>query len=241
MICALCRKEAELTESHLIPKLVYNRIKSHTKSRFRSLDNITLPMQDGEKHRMLCENCEKRFNAYETYFTNYCLEPYLSDGIMPKVHYPEKIEYYYLSVAWRILWDDLYRLQSFQGTQHRRKFEVFETELRSYLLNGEFHGRFITRGYKISDLIVVSESLANGSLFGYAFYNGLIGYTVIVCYAGLVIVTQNVADLDISDLPEEIVMEQVAGEMLDRFQEIDKDRRTVFSPDLLEKIKKRYQ
>ena len=41
MKCALCGNESKLMQSHIIPKLVYKRIRSHKNSRFRSLDDFT--------------------------------------------------------------------------------------------------------------------------------------------------------------------------------------------------------
>lgn len=49
--CALCEKDVPLMQSHIFPKLIYKRIRSHPKSRFRSLDNFSRAMQDGEKDR----------------------------------------------------------------------------------------------------------------------------------------------------------------------------------------------
>lgn len=42
MKCALCENEyTKLCQSHLIPKLVYKRIRFHPKSRFRNLSEVT--------------------------------------------------------------------------------------------------------------------------------------------------------------------------------------------------------
>ncbi len=42
MKCALCENEyPKLCQSHLIPKLVYKRIRLHPKSRFRNLSEVT--------------------------------------------------------------------------------------------------------------------------------------------------------------------------------------------------------
>lgn len=69
-LCALCPKEvSELCDSHIIPKLVYKRIRTRKNSRFRDLSNIKKPLQDGEKHKMLCAECEEKFSAWENKFT----------------------------------------------------------------------------------------------------------------------------------------------------------------------------
>lgn len=79
--CALCDdKEIKLVDSHIIPKLVYKRIKSKKNSRFRNYYNIKDIFQDGEKKPMLCASCEKFFNSFETPYANYILDPYIKHG-----------------------------------------------------------------------------------------------------------------------------------------------------------------
>ena len=193
MKCALCRKEADLMNSHLIPKLVYNRIKSHPKSRFRSLDNITRIMQDGEKHYMLCHECEEKFSFLETYFAKKFLDVYLNTETIPNIKH-KMIDDYILSVAWRVLWDDLYRVNSYNDNDFiRSEFIFFENELRDYLLNGtkKQYISFINRIYKVEDLVSDLQGLDEGTLFGYSYYpNEEIGCLIIVYYAGLVYVTE---------------------------------------------------
>ena len=51
--CALCGNDEELRQSHIIPKLVYRRIRSHPNSRFRSMDNFGEELQDGENRTVI--------------------------------------------------------------------------------------------------------------------------------------------------------------------------------------------
>ncbi|QSX05940.1 hypothetical protein JYG23_00275 [Sedimentibacter sp. zth1] len=70
--CALCKKKnIELRNSHIVPRLVYQRIKSHPNTRFRNIFSIKDIYQDGEKKPMLCAECEKFFNNYETTYILY--------------------------------------------------------------------------------------------------------------------------------------------------------------------------
>ena len=110
--CALCKKNVPLMQSHIFPKLIYKRIRSHPKSRFRSLDNFSKAMQDGEKRPMLCHDCEERFSAFESKFATLFLDPYLESEKLKNLH-STWVNYYFLSVAWRVLWDDLYRMKLF--------------------------------------------------------------------------------------------------------------------------------
>ena len=241
-ICALCGKQADLMQSHLVPKLVYRRIKSHPNSRFRSMDNFNKELQDGEKHPMLCHECEEKFSVGETWFANNFLDEYLNTEKIPTVN-KDKLDDYILSVAWRILWDDLYRLGSFQGEFYREELEEFEKKCRDYLLNGGKPDFFQNEIYVLSDLIKCLERIANGSLFGYTVYNSIYGGFVIVYYAGLVFVTRildkrrMIVALD-TGVPsfEEIVTEELVYE----FGELQKQSKENRTPEFVEKMKKRY-
>lgn len=138
MKCALCDKEAVLKQSHIIPKLVYKRIRSNKRSRFRSLDDFTKVLQDGEKRPMLCHECEELFSSYEVKFVSNFLDNYLKNDKLKKTHLGV-VSNYFLTVAWRVLWDDLYRLNSYVDSDSftRDIFEEFCSELKQYLLSIE--------------------------------------------------------------------------------------------------------
>ena len=85
-------------QSHIFPKLIYKRIRSHPKSRFRSLDNFSKAMQDGEKRPMLCHDCEERFSAFESKSATLFLDPYLESEKLKNLH-STWVNYYFLSVA----------------------------------------------------------------------------------------------------------------------------------------------
>lgn len=247
MKCALCNKEADLMNSHLIPKLVYNRIKSHPKSRFRSLDNITRVMQDGEKHYMLCHECEEKFSALETYFAKEFLDVYLNTETIPVSSNQQMTDDYILSVAWRVLWDDLYRVNSYNDSDFiRSEFEFFEKELRNYLLNGakRHYIHFINRIYKVSELVSNLQGLDEGTIFGYTYYpNAEIGCLIIVYYAGLVYVTEMKNDRKVlvgfnsnkSNLVS-VLSEEIATE----FKLLIRQYKDNMTPELKEKIQKFY-
>lgn len=248
MTCALCKREEQLKESHLIPKLVYRRIRSHPNSRFRSLDNITKVWQDGEKYKMLCHDCEEKFSALETYFANHFLDPYLGDEQIPTTDDQQKIDDYILSVAWRILWDDLYRWNSFEG-HIRSEYESFEVVLRDYLLNDNVMQRksVSNRIYRLKDLISCPESFAEGTLFGYCYYPNIqVGCLVLVYYAGLVFVTSysppRMGVILLDDVPymETNIDTIVCEEIIHQFSEMIEQEKEKLTPGLRDKIKKRY-
>ena len=197
-ICKLCGNScSQLMQSHIIPKLVYNRIKTHPQSRFRDYSNIKRPLQDGEKHEMLCHECEEKFSKYETKFATNFLDKYLQSQEIPTIDCNTGwLGNYIVSVAWRIIHDDLYRLNSFDNEWCRSTFEDFERLLHHHLeknpipntLPAEIKNyvfdisKFIRRGDDLSFL--------DGMLFGYPYYDLEHDiYLVYTFYANLIFAT----------------------------------------------------
>lgn len=131
--CALCSKEnTELKNSHIIPKLVYNRAKMHCNSRFRSFYDPKLIFQDGEKKYMLCHDCEEFFSKYETKFTDY-LDEYLQNPSTKILKLNPETNFYILTVAWRVLYDDLYVQHSYAEDLQKAQMIEYEQKLKRYL------------------------------------------------------------------------------------------------------------
>lgn len=132
--CALCRREnMELMDSHIIPKATYRRAKTFNNSRFRSFYEPKKIFQDGEKKPMLCHECEEFFSQYETKFTNTFLDKYLKTDLQKRPEITEDINIYILTVAWRIIYDDLYVYQSYVGDIEKSIFEEYEYKLWRFL------------------------------------------------------------------------------------------------------------
>lgn len=104
--CALCRKEAELELSHIVPKMVVRELKKTSVGQLRSTENPNGTVQDSEKHYMLCGDCEDLFSEYETSFSKFMLHPYLR-GKTDTFVYDEKLFYFVTSVSWRSLYQDI--------------------------------------------------------------------------------------------------------------------------------------
>jgi hypothetical protein len=196
--CALCEKEnVDLQQSHIIPKLVYTRIKSHPQSRFRNIHNINKIYQDGEKYKMLCHECEKKFSRLETLFSNHFIDKYIITSTIPKIN-PNNgwLSNYCLSVTWRVLYDDLFRLNSFSDKFERSIFEDFESQLQSHLdedsispIKPKLVHNYI---FKIEELIKIPEFITflEKALFGYSYFDLQYNiFMVFTYYAGLVFVT----------------------------------------------------
>ena len=199
-ICALCReKDVVLKQSHIIPKLAYKRVRSVPNSRFRALNNIKMPFQDGEKKYMLCGDCESFFSKYETMFTNKFFDGFIRTNKIRKNIIKEiRFENYCLSVNWRVLYDDIYSLQSFENEYAQNGFIDFETKLSNYLnktKNGfnSHSSLFNNYIFKLSELTKDDRiiRLFKPLLYGYCIYNPTYNfYLICTFYKGLLFVTE---------------------------------------------------
>lgn len=139
--CALCKRENVVRkQSHIIPKGVYKRSRTKKDSRFKNHFHPGEIFQDGEKKYMLCGDCEGFFNTYETPFFNQYLDKYLRQPTFSLPNTSDKVEFYFLTVAWRVLYDDLYERKSFEDQAEYIMFEEFEQILWKYLIT-EYYKR----------------------------------------------------------------------------------------------------
>lgn len=106
--CKLCERNADLRESHVIPKSIYNWIKETSGTGIlRSTQNINRPVQDGFKYYWLCENCEQKFGHYERYFIENIFRPINNDETVKEFNYDERLFYFICSIWWRIIHQSL--------------------------------------------------------------------------------------------------------------------------------------
>lgn len=102
-ICRLCNKESELRESHIIPSFVFKWLKETSGTGFiRFGHNPNLRTQDGHKPYWLCDDCESRFNSWETEFANTVFHPLNKDESMQFSYGPWLLKFA-VSVSWRVL------------------------------------------------------------------------------------------------------------------------------------------
>ena len=168
-ICALCKREKMvLKHSHIIPKGVYRRSRTKNESRFKNHFHPNEIFQDGEKKYMLCGDCEQFFNSFETPFFNQYLNKYLKLSGFSLSNPSGEIEFYFLTVAWRVLYDDLYVRNSFENQAERIMFEEFEQILWKYLftefskihpevLRKQDTDSIVLEGKTFGELIAISE------------------------------------------------------------------------------------
>ena len=167
--CALCKREnVERKHSHIIPKGVYRRSRTKRDSRFKNHFRPEEIFQDGEKKYMLCGDCEQFFNSYETPFFNQYLDKYLLQPGFSLTNPSDEIKFFFLTVAWRVLYDDLYECHSFENQAERIMFEEFEQILWKYLFTelSKIHPEVMRKqdtdsialeGKTFGELIAISE------------------------------------------------------------------------------------
>ena len=103
-ICALCKSDARLQESHIIPHFVFERIKSNSPTGYLrgGLVDVNLRKQDGDKCELLCRDCEQRFSPAEREFRERVFTPYHESGTT-FCEYGPWLAYFISSVNWRTL------------------------------------------------------------------------------------------------------------------------------------------
>lgn len=260
--CALCKKEdMRLLDSHIIPKLVYKRIKEYPNSRFRNVFQLKDIYQDGEKKPLLCEDCEKFFNGFETPYVNTILDPYLKDK-KAKHENNDLVNNYIYAMNWRVIYDDLYNRDSFtKGT--RSVFEDFENIIWKHLDNIRNEKVVITQIPNIRNYTFhidefnfkkpVKELFKSG-VFGYCFTNEYNNYFIVSYYLGLVYVTefkplliqQDISLLKLIKLSagrkqiKKRVKEEILHQALSTAQQM-KSNEDILKNGLREDIKRRYK
>ncbi|MCB2353916.1 hypothetical protein [Clostridium estertheticum] len=104
--CALCGQTKELELSHIVPKFVIRYLKKTSLGAIRNKENLNKVVQDGEKHYLLCGDCEDLFSIYETKFANKFFYPYMKDDVK-EFNYDSDLYYFLTSVSWRSLYLDI--------------------------------------------------------------------------------------------------------------------------------------
>lgn len=148
MICELHKQEANLCESHIIPKFVFKWMKSTGTSRLRQIKTLNTPQQDGIKKYMLCQECENKFSKAEKWFNEKVFIPYLKDNTF-KVKNDKNLEYFIISILWRVI-----KLFKDDGNDYRflNNLNEAEKEWSEYLI----HDGELSK-YKNSHFILINS------------------------------------------------------------------------------------
>lgn len=107
--CALCLNDRELCRSHIVPEFAYTPIYDD-KHQYRLIGQGRTQvemLQKGIREKLLCDECEARFQKLEDYFARYWYHPnplptpIPSDGVVLDDLNYEKLKLLLLSIIWR--------------------------------------------------------------------------------------------------------------------------------------------
>ncbi len=148
MNCRLHGEEAELRESHIIPKFVYRWMKETGTGRFRQKAKLNTPLQDGFKTKLLCSKCEERFSKLETWFSRNVFNEYNKDKNYQVINSKNLFEFC-LSISWRVI---NFYTEDLNKYKFRNLIENAELEWKESLLKGSSPSKF-----KNHHLILIDE------------------------------------------------------------------------------------
>jgi hypothetical protein len=132
-ICALCKLEKEICDSHIVPEFMYQMIydKSH------SFVSVSLDAMDanqrykkGIREKLLCKECEIKFSKPEGYAADFFYTNKTPPKITGKFSIFENLQYkklklFFLSLLWRLAVTSLTEFQGASlGEVHKEKLRV---------------------------------------------------------------------------------------------------------------------
>lgn len=138
--CMLCSNMSDLKASHIVPRFVYQWMRSTGGSYFRNSGDPAKRKQDGAKEYLLCGSCEQRFSAREAYFKQAIFDPYIN-GNAKTFHYDQRLFYFNISIAWRVLVSTLGD-KDIGTNRFIGQLRNAESEWRNYLLTESLPPRY---------------------------------------------------------------------------------------------------
>jgi hypothetical protein len=139
-ICRLCKSEADLQLSHVVPGFVFRWLRDSSGNGYmRGADSPNLRVQDGPQKHWLCLECEARLGRSETAFATELFHPYLAESGR-RFRYGAWLLRFCVSVSWRNLLIQLEHLQEQDFTEKERGW-VTQAEMawRQFLLDEAPH------------------------------------------------------------------------------------------------------
>ncbi|MFK5709841.1 hypothetical protein [Lysinibacillus boronitolerans] len=181
MRCALCGSESELEESHIIPKFVYRTLKKNSPTgNMRMASEPNKKVQDGDKEKLLCGECEDLFNIDETLFANKVYHKF-QQGTLQNFEYSEWLERFIISVNWRGLYLDIIGFVKEQNISVKDLEYLIECEkkLRNYLLGNSSSLEGIENHiFFFNEIQEANKEVAEMNLHS-SVGSSVIGYTVV--------------------------------------------------------------
>lgn len=143
-VCALCRSEASLLQSHILPAFVFRWLKETSGTgHVRSSLKPNVRVQDGLKKPWLCQSCESSLGSLERSFANTLFRPF-AERNLKRIRYGDWLLKFCISVSWRILrhHQDLETEKVFTSDwteEQKRLTDKAETTWRDVLLGRRPH------------------------------------------------------------------------------------------------------
>lgn len=110
-ICALCKNEGNILNSHIIPEFMYKPIYDDKHRLLLRKNGFTIkskPIQKGIREKLLCEKCEGQLSVYEKYIreilyggTAITIQQFNDRITISELDYA-KVRLFYLSLIWRM-------------------------------------------------------------------------------------------------------------------------------------------
>ncbi len=130
--CPLCLQVAKLQESHIIPRFVGKWIKETSATGFlRGAEKPVKRLQDLPTLPLLCEKCEERFSAFETYFANEIFYPFLEKKVR-SFEYDGRLLSFLVSLGWRVLKANQETV-ALEAPYHSPSLDKAEVDWRNFL------------------------------------------------------------------------------------------------------------
>lgn len=134
-LCRLCKKEASLQDSHIIPKFIGNWIKKTSATGyFRSIDNPNIRRQDFPTVKLLCKTCEDIFSNNESCFAKQIFHPYVKREFFSyTLPYNHQVAKFCASLSWRVL---VYTTEFLKISKNEVSLEIeqYKLKLEKFLL-----------------------------------------------------------------------------------------------------------
>ena len=133
--CRLCKREADLQFSHVIPAFVFRWLRDSSANGYlRSAEAPNLRVQDGPRRHWLCVECEALLGRSETEFSTKLFHPYLNAS-GHRFRYGAWLLKFCVSVSWRNLLIQLEYLKGDGFTEQQQDWAAqAEMVWRSFLL-----------------------------------------------------------------------------------------------------------
>jgi hypothetical protein len=108
MICALCKLDRQLRNSHVVPEFFYKPVYDEKhRTQLLSGDGSCRVLQKGLRKRLLCGDCEQLIQEFEDYFARYWYQGHPipervedNEVLLKGVDY-RRVKLLLLSIAWR--------------------------------------------------------------------------------------------------------------------------------------------